>query len=76
MIERQQQMHERSKFEVSLFEIEKLKRNLSLMIGELKLTEETYPQTKDLTKPYIDFVKTKEELRLRKRLENNISEIH
>jgi hypothetical protein len=46
------------------------------MIDQIKLNDDTYPQLKNLQKPYIDFSKSKEELKFRKKLENNISEIH
>ncbi len=67
---------ERSKFELSLCEIDKLKRNLSTMIGELKLNDSLYPQLSNMQKPFIQFNKSKEELKFRKKLESNFSDIH
>ncbi len=38
------------------------------MISDIKLSDESYPSTNNLTKPFIDFVKSKEELKFRKML--------
>ena len=46
------------------------------MISDIKLSDESYPNTKNLTKPFINFFKPKEELKFRKMLEAEISEIH